>query len=236
MVIACIPVRYSSSRLRGKHFLSLEGKPILYYLIERAIRIPRIDAVYLCVGLDGHENRYNGFQLAFPKLRFIFGPLDNVLARFTAAIEDAERVNKKKVSAMVRITGDDCFPDMDRIGHLIGLREEHQLDMALFKHYIPGMDAEVYSKAMLEAVRDEGLGAKSEYLKDLAFHPCFKSDSLYCGYDSQNKLSLDRPEDFVFINRHVPKLWKENHFFGMEEANRYFENRFKPSRGVLNNG
>lgn len=226
MIMACIPVRYSSSRLPGKHFFPLAGKPILQYLIERAMKIPSVKKVYLCVGQDGNESKYSKFA-ENSKLGLIWGPVDNVLQRYLTAIKDAETIFGENVEAMVRITGDDCFPDIDQIEKLIHFRKQFDLDMALFKFYIPGMDAEVYSASALKTIDLNGLGGNSEYLKDLAFHPCFKSDSIYCGYDPKIKLSLDRPEDYTFICRHAPALLKEKEYFGMEDVEKYFS-KLKP--------
>lgn len=46
-VIAFVPIKFESRRLKNKNFLDLAGKPLCYYIFEKLLAIPEIDKVYV---------------------------------------------------------------------------------------------------------------------------------------------------------------------------------------------
>ena len=202
-VIVCVPVRYSSRRLPGKHFLDIGGRSALNHLLARAGLIPSVEHIILCVGDDGHADRYIGHPLPIgDRSKYaapIVGDVPNVLSRYVSAIE------MYGAKTMVRITGDDCFPDIGLAEALIHDHIERDADYTCYSRYIPGMDIEAYSaKSLLKIYKDsnEGKDIDSEMLKSVYSDSQHKKNEFNPGIKIPDiSLTLDTLKDYAEIRR-----------------------------------
>ena len=198
--IACIPVRYKSNRLPGKHFLPVGGQPILGYLLDRLFAFKDenndelFDAVVLCIGKDGYEEAYIDMAKS-ASIDWVVGPVDQPIERYAKAIK------KFKAKTMVRITGDDCFPDFKKGAELILDNNKMGSDFTCFINYIPGMDLEAYSADAILNLAKKADAIDSERLKDLfSKNSGFKTYFHNAGMTNNTiNLSLDSYEDYQEI-------------------------------------
>jgi spore coat polysaccharide biosynthesis protein SpsF len=114
--IGIIQARLLSTRLPGKILLPLCGRPLLQVQVER-LRPAPVDEWWLATSTDAGDDVTAawGAELGLQVHR---GPLEDVLARFTAIIE------RRRPRWVVRVTADDPFMDAVTVDLLLRAAEE----------------------------------------------------------------------------------------------------------------
>ena len=199
MILAILQARMSSTRLPGKVLLPLEGAPMIARQIERVSRARRLDALVVATS-TGPEDDAIAMSVDAPVHR---GPLDDVLARFVAAL-DAHPADH-----VVRLTADCPLADPELIDACIALHLETGADYTSntpATHAWPkGLDVEVISAAALRrAAREAGSVEEREHVTwgvwnnpdryDIAWLPSANAD------DGDVRWTVDRPDDYVFVS------------------------------------
>ena len=145
--------RMSSTRLPGKTFMDLGGKPVVDRVVERVARARLADDVWIATTTDSSDDVLAEHldSLGTPCLR---GSLDDVLSRYAAAAETS------RADTIVRITCDCPLIDPSVIDAVIAaFRDAPEVDYcsnALMRTYPIGMDTEVLSRASLERAARRG--------------------------------------------------------------------------------
>jgi len=105
-----ITARSGSTRLSGKHFLPVKGRPIMAYLLDRiqfafARELAREDAIVAIVTGNAEANRL--FETTFAGTAVFYGDDDNIPRRH------AQAAAHFGVDSIVSVDGDDiaCAPD-----------------------------------------------------------------------------------------------------------------------------
>lgn len=105
LVAAVVQARMTSSRLPGKILLPLAGKPLLYRMLERVMRVPGVDKVVLALA-EGAAHDAAIDAISGLDVLVVRGSEQDVLARTAKAAREA------RADAVMRITSD-C-PLLDR--------------------------------------------------------------------------------------------------------------------------
>jgi len=167
MISAIIQARVSSTRLPNKVFSKIEGKPLIWHVVNRLKYSRCLDNIILATTKNKNDdviekwaNENNVF--------FFRGSEDNVLERYYRA---AKFYNS---SIIIRITADDPFKDYKIMDRVIEKYINSDVDFAC-NNYPPtfpeGLDIEVFS---FEALKNVNNNARSDYEKEHVTQYFFK--------------------------------------------------------------
>jgi spore coat polysaccharide biosynthesis protein SpsF (cytidylyltransferase family) len=129
----------SSNRLPGKVLRSLNGQPMLLYLVQRLRRAPDLPPFQLATSTDPSDDPVAEF-CAEHEVPCFRGPLDGVADRFLQAAEAAE------LDAFIRVSGDSPLLDLDIVRRAVAEFEGSEADLVtnvMPRSYPPGQSAEV---------------------------------------------------------------------------------------------
>lgn len=140
--VAAIQARTSSSRLPGKVLADVEGRPLVLRVVERALQARHVERVVVLTSTDPSDDALAGF-LEREGVEVRRGPLDDVLARYTALVEELEP------RFVVRITGDCPFVAPEFVDAQIEALTAFDGD---FAHVAPdGIEGTLAGQAVLSA-------------------------------------------------------------------------------------
>jgi spore coat polysaccharide biosynthesis protein SpsF len=146
--ILVVQARLESGRRSGKSLATIHDKPLLSHVVERAIRVGGVDAVYLATTTRPADDELAAFvALEFPhSVRIFRGSSSDVQSRFASIGELHQGSN------IGRITADDPFKDPVLYEQAFELLEESQADyVSMDDEKVPlGMNVEVFSQTALE--------------------------------------------------------------------------------------
>jgi len=217
--IAILQARMSSARLPGKVLKDINGKPMIYWQLQRILQSRELDEVLVATSTDSTDDELAlyikslGFQVAR-------GPLDNVYQRYANTI-----LNFSENTVVVRLTGD-CPLVMPRIiDYAIQIFKKSKIDYlsnTIIPTYPDGLDVEVFrSGAFLNLAKLNLTVAEEEHVT-LAFHReslMSKSLNFYSPKDySKLRWTVDYQEDFNFVLRVYQAFTGREHLFEFEEV------------------
>lgn len=216
--VAIIQARMGSTRLPGKVMREIVGQPMIAHVVERARRIPSVDAVVVATSTHAKEAPLVNYlrKQAVPVVR---GPEHDVLARYVQAARTstAERV--------VRITSD-CpllMPEVsDRVIQAFDSRRCDYASNTLERTYPRGLDTEVVSRDVLEAAhRSADDTADREHVtryvlrRPHRFQLCPVTGNTDC---SDLRWTVDEEEDLELVRKIYDALYDEDSHFGYQEV------------------
>jgi spore coat polysaccharide biosynthesis protein SpsF len=143
-VTAIIQARMNSTRLPGKAFMKLGGKPLLQHVFERTLAVRGTNRVVLatCVGDDNHPI----IELAESMGIGVFiGSEENVLERFFLA---SERFGGDYI---LRVTGDNPFTDPEFAERTVEFAINTAADLFHFTNLPLGTGVGIIKKTALDA-------------------------------------------------------------------------------------
>lgn len=155
--VILIQARMGSTRLPNKMMLSLHGKPIIEWVLQRAATAKLADEVVLATSRERENDILEKYaaSLGFPVYR---GEENNVLKRFYGAAV------RHRATRIVRVCADNPLVDGHEIDNLIEFYEQNRCDYA-FNHiprgnrYPDGLGAEIVSvetlRYLYENVRED---------------------------------------------------------------------------------
>lgn len=124
IAVAGIQARMSSSRLPGKSLADLDGKPLIQRVWERVRLAARVDPVVVLTSSEPSDDELAAYCEEHGCL-VRRGPLDDVMARYLALLEEFPR------RWFVRVTGDCPFVDPRFIDLQLEGLEAHDGDWTL---------------------------------------------------------------------------------------------------------
>ena len=231
VTIAILQARMSSRRLPGKVLREINGKPMIYWQIQRILKAKRVDRLVVATSVDPSDDPLVKF-LEENSFNVYRGSLDNVLSRF---IEVAQRYPH---DALIRLTGD-CplvMPELiDKMVDQFYVEKVDYLSNTLVPTFPDGLDIEIVGRGVLEKLSSLNLGSKElehvtygvynrpEYFKTINF--------LDESNRSRERWTVDYQEDLDFV-RVVFKEFtgRENVFSYQEVLNFLKESPEVPSR------
>jgi glutamate-1-semialdehyde aminotransferase/spore coat polysaccharide biosynthesis protein SpsF (cytidylyltransferase family) len=149
--VAVIQARMSSSRLPGKSLAEVAGRPLLAWVLERARRAQRVDAVVVATSTDPSDDPIAALCAA-EGVACHRGSLTDVLERTLGAAREA------RAGVVVRLTGDCPLLDSAIIDGVIAARQEADADYAsnLGGGFPEGMDVEAVRLDALDRAAAQG--------------------------------------------------------------------------------
>lgn len=214
-----VQARMTSTRLPGKVLMTVAGKPLLEYLIERLRRVALADEIIIATTVNDSDEPIVEFcgRLSVPYFR---GSEDDVLSRYHEA---ASRV---KADFVVRVTSDCPVIDPRVIDDVISFFRAagDAYDYAsntLARSYPRGMDTEVFTfRALNEAFFEASEPPEREHVTPFIYrHPeRYRIGQVVFGRDaSRHRWTVDTPEDFELVSRIIETLYPLNPEFGLED-------------------
>jgi glutamate-1-semialdehyde aminotransferase/spore coat polysaccharide biosynthesis protein SpsF (cytidylyltransferase family)/predicted dehydrogenase len=216
-VVAIIQARMGSSRLPGKSLADIEGRPMLWRVIERVKRATLVDRVVVATSGAAADDAIEKMcgEIGVPCYR---GSENDVLDRFyhTARAEKAGQV--------VRITADCPLIDPEVIDRVVRRFQRGDLDYAsnaMIRTYPDGLDTEICSFLALERAWHESTKSSERehvtpYLRSGKFRTANvenDSTSFYQHY----RWTVDEAQDLAFI-RAVYKAFRGKETFRMTDV------------------
>jgi len=146
--IGIIQARMGSTRLPNKMLLSLHGKPIIEWVINRVKKSKLLDDIVVAIP-NSKENDILEKEITRLGVRIFRGSEDNVLNRFYESVKDSG------ASHIVRVCADNPLIDAQEIDNLIEFYQNSSCDYA-YNHipkdnqYPDGLGAEIISFELLK--------------------------------------------------------------------------------------
>ena len=216
-VVAIIQARMGSSRLPGKSLAEIEGRPMLWHVIQRVKRARLVDRVVVATSTAPADDAIEKMcrENDVPCHR---GSENDVLDRFYHA------ARAEKAAQVVRITADCPLIDPEVIDRVVRRFQRGDLDYAsnaMVRSYPDGLDTEIFSFSALERAWHEASKTSERehvtpYLRSEKFRTANvenDSTSLYQHY----RWTVDEAEDLEFI-RAVYKAFREQREFRDERC------------------
>ena len=209
---AIIQARNKSTRLPGKIFKDIEGKPLLQRVIERVERAERIDQVIIATTRTCEDEsivefaKKNGFK-------YIQGSEEDVLSRFVLARDAAN------IDFIVRITSDCPLIAPEIIDKAIEQFFKDKIDYIsnVIKRSFPrGLDVEVFSKEVLRKTNQ--LAKEKRHREHVTTFICENPQIFKIGHliaegvlkRTDIRLCIDTEEDLILIKKIYERFSKES--------------------------
>lgn len=215
IIVQC---RMNSKRLPGKILKKVLGKSLLEYLIERLLRVRKVNDICIACTTNKEDgaildlaNKYN--------LSTYCGSENNVLERYYHA------ASKYKYTDIVRVTSDCPLIDPSILNEIIikyySTKNIDYISNSLKRTYPLGMEAEVFSFKSLqtsykEVKNDFDKEHVTPYIKRNIF---FKKKGIVLKkIMNKYRLTLDTKEDFFLISKVLINLYPKNNFFTLMDV------------------
>ncbi len=217
--VAIIQARMGSTRLLGKVLGEIEGKPMLWHLINRLGYCKLLDNLVIATTTKKRDDiladfcRRNGID-------FYRGSEEDVLDRYYHAAKDFG------IDVIVRITSDCPLIDPEIVDIIIQkyISQKDHLDGAsniLFRTYPTGLDTELVSSDALERCynladtkyqRSHVMPYIYDHLEEFNIYSLKNEDDL-----SSLRWTVDEEADMRFVKEVYARLYEENSIFYMRE-------------------
>ena len=222
--LAIVQARMSSKRLPGKVIKTVEGEPLIIFLLKRLLHSKKIDQIVLVTSNEKSDDQLsdlvikNGFKV-------FRGSLNNVLSRF----HDCALFYKAK--SIIRITGDCPLIDPFIVDELISEFEKGDWDYLTncsdeLNLSVPdGFDAEVFkSSGLIKANKFAKLASELEHVT-----PWLKTKEAnlkwrHYVHNPRRKffrVTLDYMEDFEVIKMIIKNFKTSNKIFTVDDVVRF---------------
>lgn len=198
-VNAIIQARCGSTRFPNKVFALIDGKPLLWHVVNRLRYAGRIDQVIVATTVSAKDNAIEDWcrDSGVPCFR---GSEENVLNRYYSA----SRAFPSDI--VVRITADDPFKEPAVIDAVIGKLIEEGYDHVtnnLPPSFPEGLDCEAFTAAALERSEKEAETAfEREHVTQYIYHhpELFRIGNVSCSRQlSHLRWTIDKDEDLEMV-------------------------------------
>jgi spore coat polysaccharide biosynthesis protein SpsF len=207
--MAFLQARMGSTRLPGKVLMQIQGKSILERVILRLRAAPAIDGVAVLTTSFGEDDSIAKEARRLGALVYR-GPDQDVLRRFQEASEEF------KPEVIVRATADNPLIDIGSVNRIVHALRSGDLDLCMEDELPYGAateacTSEALAKAHLLAREPRHREHVTLYIKE---HPEeFRVGFLKapkCLRQPHVRVTVDTPEDLVFMNRLICSLPERN--------------------------
>ena len=215
-----VQARMASTRLPGKIMMTVLGKPLLEYLIERLHQVKGVDQCVILTTINPQDDVIVRFckERDVPCYR---GSEEDVLTRFhQVAVE-------RKPEAIVRITSDCPLIDPDEVSSLVKLFKDSYpsydyISNSIERSYPRGLDAEIFSFQALDKAFYDGVAAfEREHVTPFIYrHPEFFhiKNVLSPEILDHHRWTVDTKEDFMLIRLILENLYPLNPHFRLQDV------------------
>jgi spore coat polysaccharide biosynthesis protein SpsF (cytidylyltransferase family) len=230
-VVAIIQARMGSTRLPGKVLLKIQGKPILWHIVNRLKFSKYINNIVISTSTSRSDDKIELFAKG-NNIDFFRGSENDVLDRvYKTAL-------KFSADTILRITGDCPCVDPFLIDNLIKMFETQKYDYVAIatgagvinvkeNKFPDGLDAEYFS---FETLKNTWENAKSpidrEHVTPYMWKVKgrFRNGTLYSKNDYSNiRLTLDHKEDLNLIKKIYDALYEKDRCFNLKDIIKLIE-------------
>ena len=213
-IIGVTQVRINSSRLPRKVLLTIKGKPLLQFHLERAMKSLLVSK-WIVATTDEEESDLICEIASNLSLPFFKGSLNDVLDRFYQAVKN------EQADYVVRITSDCPLIDATVIDGVVSLCLDQNLDYVsntLSPSFPDGIDVEVFKFSALEkAWKEASQSSDREHVTPFIWkNSSFLGQSVFTSQNfsfqedfSKYRLTVDQIEDFQLIKQLIEDLGEE---------------------------
>jgi len=213
-----IQARTDSRRLPNKILMNIEGKSMLWHVINR-IKKMDVDEIIIATTRRNIDDKIIEIAESFG-LKSFRGKTDDVLDRFYQASK------KYNVNIIIRITADCPLIDSNESSKVLEEFISGKYDYASndSKTYPNGLDTECFTFDALENAWNESkLKSEREHVTPYIWKNTEKNKILIVNNNTKIKLndlkwSVDNKEDFEFVKKIYSKLYKNNNNFSMNDV------------------
>ena len=215
--LVVLQARMSSSRLPGKVMMEINGKPMIYWQIQRILGSICVNSLVVATSIDPSDDPLVSF-LEENLISVYRGSLDNVLSRY---IEVSEMYPH---DALIRLTGDCPLVMPKLIDQMVGAFYEQDVDYlsnTLEPTFPDGLDIEIIKQGTLKCLTAFNLEPKE--LEHVTYGiytrpEIFKlSNFLNKSNHSQERWTVDYQADLDFVRLIF------HQFLGQESKFTYYE-------------
>ena len=205
---AIIQARVGSTRLPRKVLLTVLGKTILEFVIERVRKAGAVDKIVVATTIAEEDREIADIARRLGAIPFA-GSEEDVLERF---YEAAKKYNLKHI---VRITADCPLIDPRLIDKVVNYYFDTEADYCsntIHRTFPDGQDVEVFSFRALEKAHNKAaiISEREHVTPYITKHKDEFKISEFRNKEadlSAKKWSLDRPEDYEFIKAVLESLY-----------------------------
>ena len=217
MISAIIQARVSSTRLPNKIFAEIEGKPLIYHIVNRISRSKKVDNILIATTINPADDTLIDWAKK-NKIQYFRGSEDDVLDRYYNASKSI------KADIVARITSDDPFKDPTILDNVINLLLEKKLDFACNNNpptFPEGLDIEVFTFEALEKANTRSNdGFEREHVTQYFYrHPELFRQGNYFNASNLSKLrwTIDTEKDMEMAKVIYRELYKTDEIFLFED-------------------
>jgi spore coat polysaccharide biosynthesis protein SpsF len=221
---AIVQARVSSTRLPRKVLLPLEGRPVLWHVLDRIGHAKKVDIVILATSTLPEDAELKKIADEFGIPTF-FGSMDDVLARYYHAAE------RFRIDPIVRITSDCPMIDPEIVDEVAqGFLDGGYDHYGLSGSFPDGLDTEVLSFRALEiAFKEACLPSEREHV-GAGFFEKNKDRIKIGGYrkfsdKGDYRWTIDEPEDYEFLKAVFRELYVPGRPFSYRDVFSLLERR-----------
>jgi spore coat polysaccharide biosynthesis protein SpsF len=217
MITAIIQARVGSTRLPNKVFSVIEGKPLLWHVVERLKNSKYLDKIVIATTINENDIKIADWA-AENKIICYRGSEDNVLERYYQAAKYFGS------DTIVRITADDPFKDYQIMDAVIEKFQIKGVDIACNINpptFPEGLDIEVFS---FNAIEHAYLNVSTNFEKEHVTQYFYKNPGLFtiCNMSYKDNLSslrwtIDEDKDLEMARSVYSKLFVKGEVFLMND-------------------
>jgi len=215
---AIIQARYNSTRLPGKVVLPLAGRPVLAHIVERAKRIPGVDAVAVTVPDGPNQGPLVELVGILDGVRLCRGPEADLARRYKTAASAC------RATTVVRLWADCPVLDPALTGALLAAARGAGVPFAtipLDSGYPEGVEAHVMTAEALAVADAEAIDAVDrEIIYSFFTRQPARFPAIHLRRQPDRhaiKVLLDTPRDYARLKQVFDILYPGNPAFGIAE-------------------
>ena len=212
MTLAILQARMSSSRLPGKVLREINGKPMIYWQLQRIYRAKNVDKVIVATSTDSTDDPLVDFLIS-EKALYVRGSLNNVKERFDNVI------TQFPTESFIRLTGDCPLVMPSLIDDLVDAFHEADVDYlsnTIEPTFPDGLDVEVVKTEAFRKLDNTSLSkAEIEHVTYGLYSRTgqFTTQNFVNSQDLSNlRWTVDYQEDLEFVRNVF------SHFKGREDS------------------
>jgi len=217
MIDAIIQARTGSTRLPGKVFKLLSGKPLLWHVVNRLSYSKFINRIIVATTNNPLDDSI-ALWCSQNDVLFYRGDEQNVLDRYY------KTAKHYKSDIVVRVTADDPFKDPNVIDNVINKLQTETLDFA-YNNFPPsfpeGLDTEVFT---FSAIEKAFFSANDDFEKEHVTQYFYRNQAFFKTGNFSNSVNLshlrwtiDTQLDFEMAEMVYNNLYKDQALFVMED-------------------
>jgi spore coat polysaccharide biosynthesis protein SpsF len=218
-VIAIVQARMQSTRLPGKVLMTVIGKSLLGFLIERMRKSRSIDDIVIATSVEVTDDVIAEYCATF-NIKCFRGSEEDVLSRYFEAAAD------HRADFVIRVCSDSPLIDPLLIDQLVN---EYLNTYPKYDYYSNtldqscplGMNVEIFS---FESLMQANVNANQMYEREHVTPYIYRNPEIYKigrkNYQpdlSSIRLTVDTPEDFELIKSIIEKLYPINPAFSLAD-------------------